>query len=170
MAKIALQFPMRGANSNFAATTQPQFTSPSMSNVRTRDVLAGRARGGQRPGFAKAYNQHLGLAATGNNAVTPAEDVTDTTIVTTTMTGDAAAKWNTAGANLVKAGDVVRISAGTGPDAGDYRVASVTSDTVLVLATAPGNYNPLTHDDLAYTIERFMPIVAICQVTKVEVS
>ena len=57
---MKLQFPMLGKSTNFAATTQPAFTSPRMMNVRPRDVLEYRARGGQRPGFAKAYNQHVG--------------------------------------------------------------------------------------------------------------
>ncbi len=57
---MKLQFPMVGKNTNFAATTQPRFTSPRMNNVRPRDVLEYRARGGQRPGFAKAYNQQIG--------------------------------------------------------------------------------------------------------------
>ena len=60
MAKKKLHFPMRGKNTNFAASTNPQFTSPLMLNVRPRDVLENRARGGQRPGFKKAYNQQIG--------------------------------------------------------------------------------------------------------------
>ena len=60
---IKLQFPMMGKNTNFAATTQPQFTSPRINNVRPRDVMENRARGGQRPGFAKAYNQLVGGAS-----------------------------------------------------------------------------------------------------------
>jgi len=51
---------MKGKSLNFAATTQPQFTSPRMNNVRPRDVMEYRARGGQRPGFKKAYNQQIG--------------------------------------------------------------------------------------------------------------
>lgn len=62
MAKpLILQYPMRGKNVNFAATTQPSFTSPRMNNARPRDVLEYRARGGQRPGWAKGYNQHPGF-------------------------------------------------------------------------------------------------------------
>jgi len=57
---VKIQFPMMGKNVNFAATTQPGFTSPRMNNVRPRDVLEYRARGGQRPGFAKGYNQKPG--------------------------------------------------------------------------------------------------------------
>lgn len=67
MAKpLILQYPMRGKNTNFAATTQPSFTSPRINNARPRDVLEYRARGGQRDGWAKAYNQHMGYVVTGN--------------------------------------------------------------------------------------------------------
>ena len=67
MAKpLILQFPMMGKNTNFAATTQPSFTSPRMNNIRPRDVLEYRARGGQRPGWAKYYNQHPGYVAAAN--------------------------------------------------------------------------------------------------------
>ena len=161
---LILQYPMMGKNTNFAATTQPGFTSPRMNNARPRDVLEYRARGGQRPGWAKAYNQLLG--ENGDNPVTLSETEAATTIATTTMTG-VSSDWNTVGATLVKAGDIVRITAGTGVAAGDYRVASITSDTVIVLATSPGTYNP-TDADLAYTIERAVPVSAICQVTIVE--
>jgi hypothetical protein len=57
---LQFQFPMRGKNTNFASSTQPQFTSPRMMNVRPREVLGKRARGGQRPGLAKQYNESLG--------------------------------------------------------------------------------------------------------------
>jgi len=63
---LILQFPMMGKNTNFAATTQPSFTSPRMNNARPRDVLEYRARGGQRPGWAKAYNQHMGYVESAN--------------------------------------------------------------------------------------------------------
>ena len=67
MAKpLILQFPMMGKNTNFAATTQPSFTSPRMNRVVARDILEYRARGGQEPGWAKAYNQHMGYVVTGN--------------------------------------------------------------------------------------------------------
>ena len=67
MAKpLILQFPMRGKNTNFAATTQPGFTSPRMNRVVARDVLEYRARGGQEPGWKKAYNQHMGYKSGGN--------------------------------------------------------------------------------------------------------
>lgn len=134
--------------------------------MRPRDVLEYRARGGQRPGFRKAYNQHLG--ENGDNPVTLNETETATTIATTTMTGVGSA-WLTAGTTLVRAGDILRITAGTGVTAGDYFVDSVTSDLVIVLASSPGTYAPGSAD-LAYTIEKVMPIIAIAQVTTVEVS
>ena len=73
---LILQYPMRGKNVNFAATTQPSFTSPRMNNCRPRDVLEYRARGGQRPGWAKAYNQHMGYKAAGNVPVVAIIQVT----------------------------------------------------------------------------------------------
>jgi len=82
MAKpLVLQYPMMGKNVNFAATTQPSFTSPRMINARPRDVLEYRARGGQRPGWAKAYNQHPGYVVTGNM---PVVCITQVTIVSLT--------------------------------------------------------------------------------------
>jgi len=63
---LVLHFPMRGKNTNFAATTSPSFTSPRMNNARPRDVLEYRARGGQRPGWSKAYNQHMGYVEGAN--------------------------------------------------------------------------------------------------------
>lgn len=55
-----LRFPMFGKNVNFAASTQPDLTSSDMRNVRPFDVLEERARGGQRPGMRKVYNQDIG--------------------------------------------------------------------------------------------------------------
>ena len=52
--------------------------------------------------------------------------------------------------------------------AGDYKVASVTSNTVLILATSPGTYAPASAD-LAYTIVEAVAVIAICQVTTVEI-
>jgi len=60
MAKKKLQFPFEGKNVNFAASTQPEFTSPDLCNVRPFDVLEGRARGGQRPGLRKVFTQNIG--------------------------------------------------------------------------------------------------------------
>ena len=67
MAKpLILHFPMRGKSTNFAATTAPAFTSPRMNRVVARDVLEYRARGGQEPGWSKAYNQHPGFVSGAN--------------------------------------------------------------------------------------------------------
>lgn len=73
---LILQFPMKGKNTNFAATTQPSFTSPRMNRVVARDSLDYRARGGQEPGWAKAYNQHMGYVVTGNVPVAAIGQVT----------------------------------------------------------------------------------------------
>lgn len=60
MPQLRLTFPMKGLNRNFAASVQPQETSPRMLNVRPREVLENRVRGGQRPGLEKKYSQQLG--------------------------------------------------------------------------------------------------------------
>ncbi len=60
MAILKLYFPMKGKNTNFAASSQPVFTTPRMLNCRPREVIGKRARGGQRPGMVKAYNENLG--------------------------------------------------------------------------------------------------------------
>jgi hypothetical protein len=52
--------PMKGKNTAFAYSSQPQFTSPRMNNFRPREVLGKRMRGGQRPGLTKQYNEYLG--------------------------------------------------------------------------------------------------------------
>ena len=60
MPQLKLSFPMAGVNLNYAASTQPPDTSPRMNNVRPREVLENRVRGGQRPGLEKQYGQQLG--------------------------------------------------------------------------------------------------------------
>lgn len=61
MRKVRLYFPMKGQDTNYAATAQPPFTSPRLRNVRPYDVLERRARGGQRPGLRRMYEQVLGV-------------------------------------------------------------------------------------------------------------
>jgi len=56
---IEIPFPIMGVNKGRAVFAQPFGTSPEMLNVRPRDVLDGRARGGQRPGLDKWGNGAL---------------------------------------------------------------------------------------------------------------
>ena len=74
---LELQSPMKGINTNWSASTQPQFTSPSMSNSRPRSVLDNRAIVGQRPGLRKAYQQCIG----DGNAVVAIEQVTTVEVI-----------------------------------------------------------------------------------------
>jgi len=60
MARATLYFPMKGKDTNMAASTQPPLTSPLLNNVRPYDVLETRARGGQRPALKKKYSQLIG--------------------------------------------------------------------------------------------------------------
>lgn len=53
MANKGFPFPFKGQHRGSAVSTQPQYTSYDMDNVRVYDVLETRARGGQRPGLDK---------------------------------------------------------------------------------------------------------------------
>ena len=57
---MELPFPFAGLHEGLPAERQPPATSPLLSNVRPYDVEEGRARGGQRPGFVKAYTTQIG--------------------------------------------------------------------------------------------------------------
>ena len=48
-----LRFPYKGKNLGMALSEQPELTTPHINNMRPRDVLANRLRGGQRPGLDK---------------------------------------------------------------------------------------------------------------------
>jgi hypothetical protein len=59
---MELQFPFAGLHEGLPAEKQPPATSAKLQNVRPFDVEEGRARGGQRPGFIKAYTTQVGGA------------------------------------------------------------------------------------------------------------
>lgn len=48
-----LRFPYEGQDKGRALAEQPDLTTPHISNMRPRDVLGNRMRGGQRPGLDK---------------------------------------------------------------------------------------------------------------------
>lgn len=50
---MRLLFPAEGIDKGRMTCEQPITTSSDMNNVRPRDVLANRIRGGQRPGLDK---------------------------------------------------------------------------------------------------------------------
>lgn len=50
---MKLSFPSKGIFKGRATCEQPMTTSPDMNNMRLRDTLNNRARGGQRPGLDK---------------------------------------------------------------------------------------------------------------------
>jgi hypothetical protein len=60
MPQVNFKYPMKGLNQNYAASTQPSFTTAFLNNVRPYDVLENRARGGQRPGQLPMFQQILG--------------------------------------------------------------------------------------------------------------
>lgn len=61
--EFSLHFPLGGLDRRRGYQNQAPYTSVDMENVRGDDVGAGRARGGQRPGVVKAYEQELGSGA-----------------------------------------------------------------------------------------------------------
>ncbi len=54
--------------------------------------------------------------------------------------------------NTVYAGDVLYISAGTGPKTGGYQIASVDSETQITFVNAPGDYAGVSVGDLVFVI------------------
>lgn len=58
--RLTIEFPIGGLNRQLAYQNQPPYTTPDCLNVRARDVLTGRLRGGSRPGLSRAYVQELG--------------------------------------------------------------------------------------------------------------
>lgn len=60
--KIEIQFPFQGLHQGLSAEKQPPMTTPHAKNVRAFDVEEERGRGGQRPGFVKAYTTQVGGA------------------------------------------------------------------------------------------------------------
>ena len=59
---IELEPPLAGMSENMAFEQKPPFTSPVMMNMRPYDPDEQRARLGQRPGTAKAYDTQIGGA------------------------------------------------------------------------------------------------------------
>jgi hypothetical protein len=86
---------------------------------------------------AIAAGTTYGEALCTGTQITKAETTTNVTWSGsgTIMTGTAspASKWKTAGVNLVSPGDIIHVISGTNVVAGYYRIASVTSDTVMTL-------------------------------------
>ena len=63
MANLNVPFPFEGVDKGRACSQQAAATSPDMNNMRVYDTLDNRARGGQRPGLAKAYSEQIGGAS-----------------------------------------------------------------------------------------------------------
>ena len=60
---IQWQFPGGGLHRALPAQVQPPFSSAKLLNVRANDTIAGRTRGGSRPGLNKAFFELLGSGA-----------------------------------------------------------------------------------------------------------
>lgn len=57
---IQLAFPLGGLQRKTSYQSQPPYTTPSALNVRLRESLEGRERGGSRPGLVKSHSDSLG--------------------------------------------------------------------------------------------------------------
>lgn len=57
---ISLHFPALGIDRSASYRNIPPYTTPDAYNVRPKETIAGRARGGQRPGLTKAFPDDLG--------------------------------------------------------------------------------------------------------------
>ena len=57
---LNIAYPAAGLHRGAGYQTQPPYTTPDVLNVRPRETLKGRERGGSRPGLVKAYNTILG--------------------------------------------------------------------------------------------------------------
>jgi hypothetical protein len=60
---MELRFPIKGYSKRQGAELQPEGTTPYIQNMRILDVEDQRVRGGQRPGYQKAYSQQLANAS-----------------------------------------------------------------------------------------------------------
>ena len=61
---MKLRFPYEGIDLGRALCEQPELTTSHMNNVRPRDVLGNRMRGGQRPALDKwGDGDQIGAAA-----------------------------------------------------------------------------------------------------------
>lgn len=57
---VELQFPLAGLDRQFAYQSQAPYSTPDALNVRPRETIKGRARGGSRPGLGKYSTDLLG--------------------------------------------------------------------------------------------------------------
>lgn len=58
--RLKIQFPLAGLNRAAAYRQQPPFSSTDLLNVRPRDVIEERQRGGSRPGLVESHTDDLG--------------------------------------------------------------------------------------------------------------
>jgi hypothetical protein len=61
--EVAIPFPIKGYDANWAYSSQPPYTTPGCLNVRGYSSDEERARGGSRPGVRAAYAQQIGGGA-----------------------------------------------------------------------------------------------------------
>jgi hypothetical protein len=57
---LEILFPFKGYNTSTAHKNQPSLSTSIILNCRIKDVSENRARGGQRPGLSKAFDEQVG--------------------------------------------------------------------------------------------------------------
>ena len=81
---LNIKFPAGGLVRSLGYQDQPPFTTPDCCNVRPRESLGERTRGGSRPGVVKAFSQHLGVLVD-TTVATSAPSYSSTTNKTTVI-------------------------------------------------------------------------------------
>lgn len=60
---MQIPFPIKGLHKGVRSSTQPEFTSPDLSNMRPLNPKTGRYCGAQRPPLSKRYTQQIASGA-----------------------------------------------------------------------------------------------------------
>ena len=67
MTKVDIKFPFGGRSDRQAHHEQPAMTTRDAPNMRARDVVTGRIRGAQRPGFTKVFATQINSSGLGHD-------------------------------------------------------------------------------------------------------
>lgn len=147
LGRINLEFPLAGIYRGASHQHQRPFTTQDAMNVRPYDVLESRARGGSRPGLAKAFSEQLGSGAYVNllslvrtAVATPSRTLQDHFVNLTAWTN---APWDDE--NLTQSGTILTGSTTPGNRAAIYKTAALAidwnSDVVITMTINEKKYN-----------------------------
>lgn len=142
-------------NTKTGAWTKADFSS----HYVTGGVLCSELIGAGVYTIGQSYRTAVALGTSYGAALCTGTEITKTETTTATvwsgsgtiMTGTGST-WKTAGASLVSPDDIIHIVSGTNVTAGYYRVASVTSDTVMTLDSSIESGG--TASNVVYTLHK----------------